>query len=68
MRIAEWINGAMTYRDATAEEIAEAENTARSITEPQPEPTLEQRLAAAEGNISELENAVQSLLDGSAER
>uniref|UniRef100_UPI003FEEB974 hypothetical protein n=1 Tax=Gemmiger formicilis TaxID=745368 RepID=UPI003FEEB974 len=46
MRIAEYKNGNLTYRDATSEEIAEME--AQQAEMPEPEPTQEERLAELE--------------------
>ncbi|MGM9618946.1 MAG: hypothetical protein ACI3W8_03830 [Oscillospiraceae bacterium] len=52
MRIAEYSNGKMIYRDASADEIAEAE--AEQAGMPVPEPTPEERLATIEDAFAEL--------------
>lgn len=52
MRIAEYINGRMVYRDATPEE--EAALRAASAEAQAPEPTMEERLAALESAMLEM--------------
>ena len=52
MRIAEYINGRMVYRDATPEE--EAALRAAAAEAPAPEPTMEERLAALESAMLEV--------------
>lgn len=47
MRVAEYINGKMAYRDATPEEIAERERMEREMEEAEAnrEPTVEEQLS-----------------------
>lgn len=52
MRIAEYLNGKMVYRDATPEE--EAALRAATAEAPAPEPTMEDRLAALESAMLEV--------------
>lgn len=52
MRIAEYLNGKMVYRDATPEE--EAAIWAAAAEAPAPEPTMEDRLAALESAMLEV--------------
>lgn len=52
MRIAEYLNGKMVYRDATPEE--EAAIRAAAAEAPDPEPTMEERLAALESAMLEM--------------
>lgn len=51
MRIAEYLNGKMVYRDATPEEEASLRAAAEEATAP--EPTMEDRLAALESAMLE---------------
>lgn len=50
MRIAEYLNGKMVYRDATPEE----EAALRAAAAPVPEPTMEERLEALESAMLEV--------------
>ena len=52
MRIAEYLNGKMVYRDATPEE--EAALRAAAAEAPAPEPTMEERMAALESAMLEM--------------
>lgn len=52
MRIAEYLNGKMVYRDATPEE--EAAIRAAAAEASAPEPTMEERLAALESAMLEI--------------
>lgn len=52
MRIAEYLNGKMVYRDATPEE--EAALRADAAEAPAPEPTMEERMAALESAMLEI--------------
>lgn len=52
MRIAEYLNGKMVYRDATPEE--EAALRAAAAEAPVPEPTIEERLEALESAMLEV--------------
>lgn len=64
MRIAEYKNGKLEYRDATPEEIAEIERQQSEI--PEPEPTLDERLVSVEKRASDLETnseEIQEALD-----
>lgn len=64
MRIAEYKNGKLEYRDATPEEIAEIERQQSEI--PEPEPTPDERLASVEKRTSDLETnsaEIQEALD-----
>lgn len=52
MRIAEYLNGKMVYRDATPEEEAALRAAAADATAP--EPTMEERLEALESAMLEV--------------
>lgn len=52
MRIAEYLNGKMVYRDATPEEEAALRAAAEEASVP--EPTMEERLAALESAMLEI--------------
>ena len=52
MRIAEYLNGKMVYRDATPEE--EAALRAAAEESQAPEPTMEDRMAALESAMLEM--------------
>lgn len=51
-----------SYRDMTAEEVAELEKLATEM--PAPEPTPEERIAALEKDNAELREAMEALLSG----
>lgn len=51
-----------SYRDMTAEEVAELEKLATEM--PAPEPTPEERIAALEQDNAELREAMEALLTG----
>lgn len=51
-----------SYRDMTAEEVAELEKLATEM--PAPEPTPEERIAALEKDNAELRDALEALLSG----
>lgn len=53
-----------SYRDMTAEEVAELEKLAAEAPAPAPEPTPEERIAALEKDNAELREAMELLLSG----
>lgn len=60
MRIAEYKNGKLEYRDATPEEIAELERLQADI--PDPEPTPEERLESVEQRTDVLESTTDDMI------
>lgn len=62
MRIAEFRNGATTYRDATPEEISEFERQQAEMQEP--EPTAEDRLDALEDTTDDMILLMADLIGG----
>lgn len=62
MRIAEYKNGNLTYRDATPEEIAELERQQAEM--PKPEPTPEERLDALETTTDDMILLMADLIGG----
>lgn len=62
MRIAEYKNGNLTYRDATPEEIAELERQQAEM--PEPEPSPEERLAELEATTDDIVLLMAELIGG----
>lgn len=61
MRIAEYKDGNMVYRDATPEEITMMES--KHTENPEPEPTPEERLCKVEKRTADLESGNAEILE-----
>ena len=62
MRVAEYKDGKMIYRDATPEEVAEFERQQAEL--PKPEPTTEERLDSLETTTDDMILLMADLIGG----
>lgn len=62
MRIAEYINGNVIYRDATADEIAEFDRQQAEM--PEPEQTTEERLTTLETTTDDIVLMLADIIGG----